>query len=68
MAGEMRRLEFAATTLDIQHWHPGWIAAADAVQSGDYHDWAFDGLIEAMRAAGQAYIDKHPDLFAADLT
>ena len=68
MAGEMRHLQFTATTLDTQHWHPGWIAAADATQCGDYHDWIFGQLAKAMRAAGQAFIDAHPDLFACELT
>jgi hypothetical protein len=68
MAGELRTITFAATTLDTQHWHPGWRAAADATTAGDYHDWAFDGLVEAMRLAGQKYIDEHPDLFACELT
>lgn len=68
MSGELRTLKFGATTLDIEHWHPGWIAAAEASGAASYHDWAFDGLQQAMWEAGQAYIDKHPDLFACELT
>lgn len=67
MSGELRQITFGATTLDIQHWHPGWLAAAEA-NHADPHDWAFDGLRAAMYRAGQKYISEHPDLFACELT
>lgn len=72
MAGELRRLEFAVTTLDIEHWHPGWLAAAETwIEKNPghgYHDWIVDQLHDAMRKAAQEFIDKHPDLFACELT
>lgn len=69
MAGELRRLEFAVTTVDIEHWPAAYLAAAEAdPDSVGYHDWAVGQLAAAMRATGQAWIDAHPDLFACDLT
>lgn len=67
MGGELRRLDFAATTRDVEHWPPGWKAAAEA-SGDDYHDWVFGRLEDAMRKAGQDFIDAHPDLFACELT
>jgi hypothetical protein len=67
MAGEMRRLEFMATTLDVDHWRPEWREASEEY-GGSWHDWAFAALEKAMREAGQRFIDEHPDLFACELT
>lgn len=63
MGGEIRRIEITATTYDIDHWHPGWLAAATASDYAGYHDWAFGELEKHMREAGRAWIKAHPDLF-----
>lgn len=66
MGGEIRGVAVTVTTLDVQHWHPGWRAAAEASPIRDYHEWAIAGLREAVREAANRYLAKHPDLFAVD--
>lgn len=69
MGGEIRTIQVTVTTLDIEHWHPGWRAAAEASPGEGYHDWAIRGLREAVQRAADAYLATHPDLFGvADAT
>lgn len=66
MSGEARDIVVTVTTMDIQHWHPGWRAAAAASCAVDFHDWAVAGLRQALQAAARDYVTAHPDLFAED--
>jgi hypothetical protein len=34
----------------------------------DYTDWVYEQIREAMRAAGQRFIDAHSDLFRGGIT
>jgi hypothetical protein len=63
MAGEANTITISVTTLDIDQWHPGWRAAAEASRLG-YHGWAVDGLRRAIEQAVQSHVRSHPDLFA----
>jgi len=59
----MRHVTVTVTTLDTEHWHPGWKAAAEASTAESYHDWAIAGLREAIQRTADQYIATHPDLF-----
>ena len=61
MGGELREIRVVVTTSDIQHWHPGWIRAADAERCDSYHDWLMRDLGEAIRKAVDAWAKAHPD-------
>ncbi|XTZ18181.1 hypothetical protein ACQSSU_12805 [Micromonospora echinospora] len=66
MGGEIRDIRVVVTTLDVEHWHPGWRAAAEASSAGSYHDWAIEQLRAAVRDAVARHLAEHPDLFATD--
>lgn len=68
MGGTIRNLRFAVTVEDYQHWAPEHLAAAEAAGIHTYDDWAVDQLEDVMLAAGQRYIDDHPDMFRDGLT
>lgn len=68
MSPTLRRLEFAVTVEDVEHWPAEQRAAAEAEDGGSYDDWVVDQLDEAMRTAGEAFVKAHPDLFRSDLT
>lgn len=65
MAGERHDITVTITTLDIDHWHPGWLAAAEASGSG-YHEWVVDRLREHVQQAVDEFANTHPDLLATD--
>lgn len=68
MAREVRTRPFTVTVQDPEHWDPFWRATAEADTSGGTcQDYVTARLWEVMRAAGQAYVDEHPDLFATGL-
>ena len=64
MSGDVREVAFWVTTTDYEHWTPEQRAAAEAAGAGIYSDYAVQLLETAMRAAGQAVIDAHPEMFA----
>lgn len=66
MGGEVREIRVVITVEDPQHWHPGWLAAANASDIGCYGEWAMVGLRKAVREAADKYVADHPDLFATE--
>lgn len=66
MSGTSRKLAFSAIIQDTYHWTPEHAAAADEDGTTDYQDWVAARLDAVMRAAGNAFIAEHPDLFRLD--
>ena len=64
----MYALSFGVTVEDSSKW-PSW-ARQRAQDAGveDEVSWALSGLEEAMRDAGERYIEQHADLFRSSLT
>jgi len=62
MSGSVCRATFSIVISDTQFWtvehYRKCLGAREA-----HDDWAAEQLWEAMRAAGQAYIEEHPDLY-----
>lgn len=63
MSATSMRLEWGVVVEDPDHWTTEHRAAAEAEPGGSYEDWVVEPLRAVMAAAGQAYIDAHPDLF-----
>ena len=66
MGGELREIRVVVTTTDSQHWHPGWLRAADAERATSYHDWLMGELGDAIKEAVAGFVKKHPDEFACN--
>lgn len=66
MGGELREVRVVVTIKDVEHWHPGWRAAANASDIGCYGEWAMVGMRKAIQAAVEKYVAEHPDLFATE--
>lgn len=68
MSGDVRSLSWAVATADYEHWTAEQRAAAEAdPDTRLYSDYAVGLVAEAMRAAGQAVMDAHPEMFRGEL-
>lgn len=64
MSATFRDLRFGITVADPDQWSPEHRAACEATGPDAYYDdWVVEQLTDAMRAAGQRWIDEHRDLF-----
>jgi len=59
----MRGIKIVATVADPQHWHPGWLRAAEAEHGGGYADWLMAEMAAAVRKTVEAFHAAHPDEF-----
>jgi len=65
MAPTQMRLEYPVVIEDPEHWSEEHLAAcAKDTSSESYEEWVTTQLDDVMRAAGEDFIQRHPDLFA----